>query len=194
MRCIHFILLKLQCTVSLCHMCKNEWMQNQKPMEEFYLHRWEWNHQFHYVNISAQRHLYHLSTSCLKIDMKNTKFQGSGDVGRGLPGNSQASETMDGHLSLSCTSQMRKQNKKKKINSIPPERRERSKERRSMGHLGIRTLNERISNKAGLTAGFSKLWALPGLDQSLCLTFLTKFRENQLHNTDNSALRLSIPH
>lgn len=33
--------------------------------------------------------------------MKNTKFQGSGDVGRGLPGNSQASETMDGHLSLS---------------------------------------------------------------------------------------------
>lgn len=108
MRCIHFILLKLQCTVSLCHICKNEWMQNQKPMEEFYLHRWEWNHQFHYVNISAQRHLYHLSTSCLKIDMKNTKFQGSGDVGRGLPGNSQASETMDGHLSLSCTSQMRK--------------------------------------------------------------------------------------
>lgn len=89
--------------------------------------------------------------------MKNTKFQGSGDVGRGLPGNSQASETMDGHLSLSCTSQMRKQKKKKKINSIPPERRERSKERRSMGHLGIRTLNERISNKAGLTAGFSKL-------------------------------------
>lgn len=44
--------------------------------------------------------------------MKNTKFQGSGDVGRGLPGNSQASETLDGHLSLSCTSQMRKLKKK----------------------------------------------------------------------------------
>lgn len=62
--------------------------------------------------------------------MKNTKFQGSGDVGRGLPGNSQASETMDGHLSLSCTSQMRKLKKKKKRSGpcpIPPERRERSK-------------------------------------------------------------------
>lgn len=121
MRYIHFILLKLQCTASLCHICKNEWMQNQKPMEEFYLLRWEWNHPFHYVNIAAQRHLYYLSTSCLKIDMKNTKFQGSGDVGRGLPGNSQASETMDGHLSLSCTSQMRrlKKKKKKKIRALP---------------------------------------------------------------------------
>lgn len=119
MRYIHFILLKLQCTASLCHICKNEWMQNQKPMEEFYLLRWEWNHPFHYVNIAAQRHLYYLSTSCLKIDMKNTKFQGSGDVGRGLPGNSQASETMDGHLSLSCTSQMRKLKKKKKKDQGP---------------------------------------------------------------------------
>lgn len=51
---------------------------------------------------------------------ENTKFQGSGDVGRGLPGNSQASEMMDGHLSLSCTSQMRKlKKKKKKIRALP---------------------------------------------------------------------------